>query len=377
MLNPVTFRFKALRATQAAGQDIFTFAAAPQDILKFADIDRVGRNNDGSLRGFQRHQVSAHIREIKDYLAGSSAILPNAVIVAFMGGVTLTDCGDGTTEVCITCTEEDKPGFVVDGQQRLTALSQLDKPGFQVFVSALTCRSYNELRQQFVLINSTRPLPKTLVYELLPTVDSLPQRLTGRQFAAEVVNRLNFDPSSSLRGEIRQHTNPKGTLSDLAMQKLVMNSAGFGAIRELEGTPDRVARAAELVSEFFAAVRLVFPDDWTEHTATSSRLKHGAGLVAMGFVMELLYSHEDAKTAADFEPGLRLLKPHTAWTKGHWKLSPDDLRPWQRIQNTGPDISLLSNCLVSTLRKALHANRRPQPALGPVHAGESNEALAA
>jgi hypothetical protein len=90
-----SFRFKGIRATQAAGQEVFSFAAAPQDILQFADIDRVGRNEDGTLRGFQRHLVSAHIHENRDYLANAEAILPNAVIVAFMGGVTITDCGNG------------------------------------------------------------------------------------------------------------------------------------------------------------------------------------------------------------------------------------------------------------------------------------------
>ena len=81
---------------------------------------------------------------------------------------------------------------MVDGQQRLTALSGLSKPDFEVFVSALICKDYDELRQQFVLINNTRPLPKTLIYELLPNVDGLPERFTARKFAARVVERLNF-----------------------------------------------------------------------------------------------------------------------------------------------------------------------------------------
>ena len=63
---------------------------------------------------------------------------------------------------------------------------------FEVFVSALICADESELRRQFVLINNTRPLPKSLIYELLPTVDGLPRGF-NRAFAAELTARLNYD----------------------------------------------------------------------------------------------------------------------------------------------------------------------------------------
>lgn len=354
-----TYRFKAIRANQASEHHVFSFAATPEEVLGFSEIERVGRQDDGELRGFQRHQVAAHIKEIRDYLGREDALLPNAVIVAFLGGVKVRDKGDGVVEIEVRVTEgANKPGFVVDGQQRLTALSGLRKPGFQVFVSGLVCKNYNELRQQFVLINNTRPLPKALIYELLPTVEGLPERFTARQFSARIVDRLNFSPKSSLRGEIKQHTNPKGTISDLAMQKLVMNSASEGAIRDLINEENYDDRAFELVSEFFAAVKKVFGTEWIGMTPKTSRLRHGAGIVAMGFVMELLYSSEGAKTAKEFEPGLRLLQAHTAWTTGQWRLSEEDVRPWNGIQNTPSDIDLLANHLVRTLKRALRKPRR-------------------
>jgi DGQHR domain-containing protein len=226
------YKYKAIRANQAEGQDVFSFAANPKDILDFAEIERVGRQEDGQLKGFQRHQISGHIKEIRDYLKRDDALLPNAVIIAFIDEVSTKDLSNGTTEITIS-TKNKKPGFVVDGQQRLTALSGIDKPNFQVFVSALICKDYNQLRQQFVLINNTRPLPKTLIYELLPTVDGLPERFTARSFAAKMVDKLNYSKDSNLFSEIRQHTNPIGVLSDTAMQKFVMNSASDGVLREL------------------------------------------------------------------------------------------------------------------------------------------------
>lgn len=346
-----TFQFKAIRASQAQGHDVFVFSATPEQVMEFSEIERVGRKDDGQLKGFQRHQIATHIKEIRDYLTRDDALLPNAVIIAFIGGVDLIDLGNGIIDVIIK-TDLNKPGFVVDGQQRLSALSGIHKPGFQVFVSALICKDYNELRQQFVLINNTRPLPKTLIYELLPCVDGLPERFTARKFASRIVDRLNFTQGSSLYGEIRQHTNPKGVISDTAMQKLVMNSASDGAIRNFIKLNDLEDKAYEIINEYFWAVVSVFGPEWAGMSPRTSRLKHGAGIVAMGFVMELLHGKLGATTREQFVPGLELLKPYTAWTSGQWMMT-DSTLPWNDIQNTPSDIDLLSNHLVSKLKRAL------------------------
>lgn len=346
------YRFKGIRATQAQGHDIFTFAATPKDILSFSEIERVGRNEQGHLKGFQRHQVASHIQDIRDYLRRDDALLPNAIILAFLGDVKVIDIGDGVVDITVDASKV-KPGFVVDGQQRLSALSTMDKANFQIFASALICKDYNELRQQFVLINNTRPLPKSLIYELLPTVDGLPERFTKRKFAARIVDMLNHLPGSALFCEIRQHTNPQGVLSDTAMQKLVMNSASDGAIQSFMQYDDFDARSVELINNFFQAVRTVFRSEWDGLSPRHSRLKHGAGLVALGFVMEELYARQGSTSKEGFIEGLKLLKPHTAWTSGEWRISETDRRPWNGIQNTPSDISLLTQHLTHKLRVEL------------------------
>lgn len=360
-----TYHFKAIRAQQAKGHDVFCFAAEPAEVLAFSEIERVGRDDDGELKGFQRHQVAPHIKEIRDYHTRDDALLPNAVIVAFLDNVTVTDLGGGIVDVEISVPEgKNRPGFVVDGQQRLTALSGIRKPGFQVFVSALICKDYNELRQQFVLINNTRPLPKTLIYELLPNVEGLPERFTARKFAARLVDRLNFRADSVLRGEIRQHTNPKGVLSDTAMQKIVMNSASDGAVRDLiqmsDLTPESMKKLEEeafhLFNEYFKAIINVFGEEWVGMNPKTSRLRHGAGMVAMGFVMDQLVSADlqGCSTYYDkFVVGLDALKPHTAWTRGNWQLGDVLTTPWNGIQNTPTDINMLTNYLVRSLKRSL------------------------
>jgi DGQHR domain-containing protein len=357
-----TYRYQGLRVRQNPKSQVIMLAAQAKDILSFADIERVSRDSDGSLKGFQRHQIAPHIRDIRAYLSREDAVLPNAVIVAFVDGVKVTPVDDRFVDVEIEVTE-DKPGFVVDGQQRLTALEGIDKEGFEVCLSILLCESYNDLRQQFVLINNTRPLPKTLIYELLPDVEGLPDRFTPRRFAARVADRLNHEPDSSLFGEIRQHTNPRGMLSDTAIHKLIMNSASDGAIRSLIQFEDREDRAVYLVNQFFHAVKEVFGGDWSGMSPRHSRLRHGAGLVAMGFVMDYLFSAGSGATEKDeFLPGVESLRDYTAWTSGQWNFAKDDIRPWNGIQNTPIDIDILTTHLLGSLRREQRRLRRMEAA---------------
>lgn len=369
------FEFVAVRARQVPGRTVLAFAAKSSDVLEIAEIDRVARDAQGDLHGFQRHQVAAHIKEIRDYLAHDSALLPNAVVLAFIEHVQVEDRANGTALLRVSIPEGDKPGYVVDGQQRLSALSGLDKPEFEIFVTALICEDYDEMREHFIRINSTRPLPKALIYELLPTVDGLPDRYNSRQFAAKLVAMLNFvkpkrdNKPPPLFERIKQHTNPAGTISDIALQKLIMNSISDGAFRELLREPGPHEHDAYLIiNTFFSAVQNAFPEAWVDMTPKTSRLVHGAGIVAMGFVMEFLYSRsrlsiefireQPERLYAAFIDGLELLRDGTAWTSGHWHFGRENVRSWNAIQNTSSDIALLSGYLVSTLRRRMDALTR-------------------
>jgi DGQHR domain-containing protein len=276
--------FIAVGARQSRAIKVFTFAATARDILATCEISRLGRNDDGALFGFQRPQIASHIQEIRDYLDSADAVLPNAIVVGFLGGVKVKALGPGTFRLIVS-TENGKPGFVVDGQQRLTALSQTGRKDYEVFVSCVLCDSDEELRRQFILINNTRPLPKSLIYELLPEVGSLPKRLTSRAFASSLAERLNYSAESSLSGLVRMHTNPSGVIRDTALQKVIMNSADSGAIRDHREARTRLEFGFELLSNFYGAVADTFPDAWHGHSPQTSRLVHGAGIVSMGYVV--------------------------------------------------------------------------------------------
>ena len=85
-----------------------------------------------------------------------------------------------------------KPGLIVDGQQRATALSQLDPSRkLPVVVVAFQSAAPKTQREQFVLVNKTRPLPRDLLNELLANVEVvLPKTMRSRQVAAKVLEVL-------------------------------------------------------------------------------------------------------------------------------------------------------------------------------------------
>ena len=92
--------------------------------------------------------------------------------------------------------------------------------------------------------------------------------------------------------------------------------------------------------------------DWEGHTPKTSRLIHGAGIRAMGYVMDLLWERNGARSRFAFEEGLGCLVGHTAWTSGTWKFAENEVVPWNAIQNVDRQINGLAHYLVGVVRRA-------------------------
>lgn len=344
-------KFEALVAQQSHAHEVVMIRATAQEIQRIAQIERLGRDEKGNISGFQRPQIANHINEIRNYLAQADAVLPNAIVLAFVDNARVTQKkgAHATLEVNLT---KGQPALVVDGQQRLTALTQTKREDFQAFVACLICRDLDELRRQFILINNTKPLPKSLIYELLPGVDKLPDRLSSRSLAASVTEHLNFSEGSSLRGMVKMQTNPAGIIRDTALQKAIMNSDAAGAVQIITQRSSKVEPVAKMISNFFSAVQETFPEDWHGQKPTTSRLIHGAGIVALGYVMDEIYARQGEASKDAFFNGLKPLRGKTAWTSGHWSFSSDETVPWNRIEFTPRQYQQLAEHLVGIIRKS-------------------------
>jgi DGQHR domain-containing protein len=281
-------------------------------------------------------------------------VLPNSIVVAFTDRVTVRPERENIVTIEID-VGDGPPGLIVDGQQRLSALAPLTNKSFEVFVSAIVCQNEEELRRQFILINNTRPLPKELIYELLPGIANLPERMSSRSMASALTQRLNFDRSSSLYRQIHLHTNPQGKIASNAIQRVIMTSRSHGALRILAQTPDGDDKCFQLMSDFYRAVQAVFNKDWEGLSPKTSRLVHSVGIISMGRVMEVAFHICQAKSFGDFCDVLASIRDQSHWTQGKWIIGNNDNareRAWNEFQSTHPDIQMLSDHLDRLVRQS-------------------------
>lgn len=355
----------ALRVRQG-GRDLYLCAVTSPQLESFATVSRVRR--DGSaIAGYQRPEALAHVRNIRAYLQSAGALMPNALVVAFDPCVRFEAAGPafGTLRIPAdpATPAHERAGWIVDGQQRSAALRDADLPDFPIPVVGWSVRDDSEARSQFVLVNSTKPLPTGLVSELLPVTDApLPAALTRKRFPSELLAELNFRDGSALRGLMRTPTQPDGVIKDTSMLRLLERSLSDGCLyrfRDPETGRGDVDAIVATVSAFFAAVSRTWPDAWGL-PARKSRLMHGAGIVALGFLMDEIAETRQPQgvvTADVFAEDLAVVAPVCAWTSGVWEFGePWGRRSWSEIQNTGKDARMLSDYLTGVLRSA--ARRR-------------------
>lgn len=375
-----TLRVPALEITQGPNRIIYTFAVDGKLVPRFATVSRIRRDEHGKLAGYQRPEVLSHIDEIKGYLESSDPMLPNAVVIAFDTRVQFVPQpgkqGAGYSrhgELVIPLDDGDStdlPGFIVDGQQRLAAIRDADVPRFPVCVSGFITDSRHEHTEQFILVNSTKPLPKGLIYELLPDTEShLPSLLSRRRLPALLLTELNRRDDSPLKGLVQTPTTPSGVIKDNSVLRMIEHSLSEGALHRIRQQQGDVLDVDELLAplkHFWTAVQTVFPKDWGL-PPRKSRLLHGAGFVSLGFVMDAISDRFRGKgipTPKQFEKDLLPLEEICRWSSGYWDFGPGQQRKWSEIQNTSKDIALLSNYLLIQYRALVWTKGRTTRQLG-------------
>src|SRR5262249_43982684 len=142
--------------------------------------------------------------------------------------------------------------------------------------------------------NSSKPLPRGLITELLPKVEGvLPARLAARRVPSALCDLLNTDPASPFLGLIRRSSmDGRGgaVVSDTAIVQMIQDSLSspkgclFTYRNAATGMVDATGIRSVLLL-FWTAVRAQFPDAWGL-PPTRSRLMHGAGVRAMGRLMD-------------------------------------------------------------------------------------------
>jgi DGQHR domain-containing protein len=356
---------RALHTTQGEGLDVFAFFIKGSDIVKIADLSRIERDDDETLKGFQRPEIRSHVKGIADYISKGNVLFPNAIILAmspqvrFVASRGTKSSGDEGLSQSGTLTipiykEGQRVAWIVDGQQRSLALAQVRKNEIVVPVVGFVSDNITMQREQFILVNKAKPLPNRLINELLPetTGITLPRDLAARKVPSEICNLLNRDPSSPFFRLIKRPSD-KGSspavITDSAIVTMVRNSINnpLGALAPYKANGREgadVETMYRLLTNFWSSVRAAFPQAWGKDPK-QSRLMHSAGIISMGVLMDRIYArlsgNEDDLKAVQQE--LSRVVSSCKWTSGTWESLG---LGWNEIQNTPRDIKKLQDALV-------------------------------
>ncbi|WP_318519999.1 DGQHR domain-containing protein DpdB [Photobacterium leiognathi] len=363
----------AIKLNQSPENPVFITKMNRKEINNFCRIERIHRGDDNELYGYQRTHVLNHIEKIKEYINSDNSIIPNSVVICFDSSVTFTpfpdnsDLGEISIPTLSNISTGNPPGFIVDGQQRIAALTSSYNDNFELPVSIFISDEPSFQRQQFILINAAKPLSKSLIYELLPHTEStLSYDMMKKKIPSKITQDLNFNPNSPLFKLIKMITNPNGIIADNSMIKMIDSSIRDGAIydfRDLDNGNIQLksySSILKMISIFFEAVKNVFPDDWGL-PPKKSRLFHGAGIQALGqlfdeFYYDFIHHEKKDDMLSFFEKQLHVIKPHCHWHEGYWNFGKDNdgielIKKWNQIQNLSKDINILTNHLVNIYHK--------------------------
>lgn len=361
-------RRRALLVEQHPRHPLYLFTMTGDELAQYASVFHAGRGEGGELLGYQRPEVARHIRSITRYIDGPEVLFPNSIILALHSSVSF-ERGPrvpkleepygipGFLRFPVPTATGTKPAWVVDGQQRVAAIAKSSRRSTLVVpVSAFVADEIDVQREHFIRVNSSKPLPQRLLSELLPHVDAqLSEGLDLRKVPSALCDQLNQDPASPFFGLIW-----RSTLSSAAKKRAVcmdtciiqmledsMNRANgcLFPYRNLATGRADVASMQRLLYVYWTAVRDVWPSAWGI-SSRDSRLMHGAGLRAMGRVMDRVMGRVDlnARGLAKYVRGeLARLRPTVRWTSGEW----DELGlAWNEVQNTPTHVRKLSSYLV-------------------------------
>lgn len=365
---------RATQLIQAKGvPPLYQFSLTGEELHEVADISRISRDESGKLIGYQRAGVRKHIDGIADYLDGDRPLMPNPIILAltedvkFIGsrGPKVSDGHATGGHIEIPLPEEGgrRPAWIVDGQQRTLALGKCKRKGIAVPIVAFVADSVELQREQFLLVNNSKPLPRGLVTELLPEVDTtLPTKMAQNKVPSKLCDLLNRHPDSPFyqlikrpsmtREESRNAVIKDSSVVDMIRESMGQMSGCLFAYRNLATGEMDIDGIWDLLMLYWTAVQETFPDAWGRSTR-ESRLMGGVGISSMGRLMDkvMAMANPNARGAKSrVKKDLALVAPYCAWTEGRWEELDDRL--WDEIKNLPSHKRLIANYLIRTYTEA-------------------------
>lgn len=364
--KPKALHRRALRIDQNGRHPLYLFALTGEELISIADISRISRDDADRLLGYQRPGVKKHIQDIVDYLDSDDILFPNAIILALSSRVRFIrsrgpqvhygGVSAGILDIPLSTSNHGKPAWIVDGQQRTLAISKSERKKMPVPVSGFVADEVDLQRDQFIRVNNQRPLPRGLLTELLPEIVApLPAKLAVRKIPAELCEWLSTESRSPFHGLIKRESmsraqKRKAVVSDTAIVRMIGESltSPNGALfpfRNATTEETDFAGIGNVLVSYWQAVKETFPEAWGK-PPTKSRLMHGAGIRAMGRLMDRImgwHRPSEGDPTAYAMRELARIAHICRWTSGYW----DELGlAWDEIQNVSRHIRMLTDVII-------------------------------
>jgi len=347
------WEYPALQLQQGENKKVYCFSVNGKDVHNYASISRIAQDGDGKIVGYQRPEIQNHIREIREYINTDTAMIPNAVVLSFNSGFEFipdrANSNYGKIRISVSETG-DKPGFIVDGQQRLGAIRDCDHDSFHIFATAFHTKDIDEQREQFILVNNVKPLKKSLIYELIPDIKGkMPSQLQQKKIPAHLTMCLDGDDESPFYRLIKRPTNPSGIITDTVIQRMIEHSIKDGALRHCVNLEQfDFELALSILKNYWNIVKKAFPNAWAVNPR-NSRLSHGVGITSLGSIMDLLYQVDQVEKTEEI---INKISGHCAWTEGSWKINGEKI-PFNSPQNISKDVQKISHHIQELVYKEI------------------------
>lgn len=275
----------AIRGT-LGGNKFYAFVATPEQLLKIAFVNHRALNDPEGAPTYQRLIQKARLKQISKFL-GNGGFFPNSILINFKEKVRFDSqvkTGEWPVQFgMIYLPSKYKSAWIVDGQHRLYAFSELEEERKKEHLVVIAFERLPEEKEAnlFVTINhEQKRVPKNLLDELegeLKWGSNVPKERIGA-IASRLIALINADNASPFYGRvatpgIKQSEETCLTVPEFKIGILATDLLGSELFKgkqyqlgPLCGENDKATldKAADAFNSYFDLLKTANPDRWAK-----------------------------------------------------------------------------------------------------------------
>jgi DGQHR domain-containing protein len=236
------------------GRELYVFGMNSRQLR---DICYVTPRSAEDPEEVQRILDPKRARLIGEYVKQASALLPNSIVVSLSDDVRIEPTGTPTGRTLIFPSSVGKLAYVLDGQHRLEGFKYSEGVEFDLPVVAIH-NADDALRGKiFADINSKQERVSDV--HLLALYYQIKELPVDDTVVMDVIEKLNSDTDSPLRGRIQMMTTEKHRwLKNTALKKYLAPHLTTGGVL----APKSVSEKAIILKQYFVAIAGLWPMAW-------------------------------------------------------------------------------------------------------------------